>query len=556
MSRILTTLFMASALLFPIRTPLATAAPLANDEHASSQQRPRASAPRSHFDGKSWWRHVSVLADDRMEGRDTGSEGLRRAESYVVEQLRQFGLKPAGTNGFYQPMQIESHQIVERDSSAVLVRDGKPQSLTLGEDAYFNTGPRLAQAFDAPLVFVGYGLQIPERNLDELARLDLRGKVAVYIDGSPADIPAALSAHYQSAPERWKALKAAGAVGTVRIPNPASMDVPWSRMAANRTRVTMMLAGTEFDEMADMKLALIMNPASANKLFAGSDHRFAPIAELAKDRRPLPHFPLAVSIHTLAKVETKILESSNVIAKIPGTDPALEQQSIILSAHIDHLGIGAPIDGDAIYNGAMDNAAGCAVLLDVAASLEKMRYRLRRTIVFAFVTGEEKGLLGSKFLAAHPTVAPQSIVADINIDMFLPIVPLKLLMVLGLEQSDLGDMVTGIAAARGLIIQPDLEPQRNLFIRSDQYSFIRQGAPSLNMKVGAAPNSPEAKIMKDWLTNRYHAPSDDLRQPVDLSAAAGYENVVRDLLIEAATNPNRPQWKSDSFFRRFVPKGN
>jgi Zn-dependent M28 family amino/carboxypeptidase len=344
-------------------------------------------------------------------------------------------------------------------------------------------------------------------------------------------------------------------VGTVRIPNHASMDVPWSRMTANRARLSMRLVGTEFDETAGMKLALIVNPASADKLFAGSGHSFAEIAEFAKDRGALPHFPLAVSIHTLTKVVSRVLKSSNVIAKIPGTDPALAEQSVVLSAHIDHLGIGAPINGDAVYNGAMDNAAGCAVLLDVAASLKKTQRGLRRSIIFAFVTGEEKGLRGSKFFAAHPTVAPQSMVADINIDMFLPIVPLKILSVYGFAETDLGDRVTRIAAAHGLIIQPDLEPLRNLFIRSDQYSFIRRGVPSITMKVGAAPNSPEAKITKDWLTNRYHAPSDDLSQPVDLAAAAGYEEVVRDLLIEEATNPNRPQWKSASFFRRFVLEG-
>jgi Zn-dependent M28 family amino/carboxypeptidase len=173
-------------------------------------------------------------------------------------------------------------------------------------------------------------------------------------------------------------------------------------------------------------------------------------------------------------------------------------------------------------------------------------------VIFAFVTGEEKGLQGSKFFAAHPTVERSSIVADINIDMFLPIVPLKLLTVYGLTESDLGDAVTKIAQARGITIQPDPEPLRNIFVRSDQYSFIRQGIPSLTMKVGAEPGSPEAQKMKDWLTNRYHAPSDDINQPVDLSAAAGYEEIMRALLIEVATNPNRPQWKPDSFFRRFV----
>jgi len=519
---------------------------------ASTHKLARPAISQSHFDGKSWWDYVKFLADDRLEGRETGSEGLRQAESYVVEQLRKSGLEPAGADGFYQPVQFESRQIVEKDSSAALIHDGKPEPLTLGDDVIFSTRTGLAPDVQAPLVFVGYGLQIPENKIDDFAGLDLHGKIAVYITGSPADVPAALSAHYGSILERWKPLREAGAEGVISIPNPASIDVPWSRVTANRTAPSMHLVGSEFDDTPGLQLALTVNPASADKFIAGSGHTFAELAGLAKDRKPLPQFPLAVSIHTVAKVQTKTLESANVIARLPGTDPKLSAQSVILSAHIDHLGIGAPINGDSIYNGAMDNAAGCAVLLDVAASLKKSGVKLRRSVIFAFVTGEEKGLQGSRFFATHPTVDKNSIVADINIDMFLPIVPLKRLTVYGLTESDLGDAVTKVAEARGITIQPDQEPLRNVFVRSDQYSFIRQGIPSITMKVGVAPGSPEAQKMKDWLTNRYHVPSDDINQPVDLSAAAGYEEIMRGLLIEVATNPNRPQWKPDSFFRRFV----
>jgi Zn-dependent M28 family amino/carboxypeptidase len=204
----------------------------------------------------------------------------------------------------------------------------------------------------------------------------------------------------------------------------------------------------------------------------------------------------------------------------------------------------------------MDNASGSALLLDVAASLKKSPEKLKRSILFLFVTGEEKGLLGSKYFAAHPTVDPKSMVADINVDMFLPIVPLKILTIYGLAESDLGDMARQIAESHGITVQADLEPQRNIFIRSDQYNFIRHGIPALAMGVGAAPGSPEQKILKDWLTQRYHAPSDDLNQPVDLAAAALYEEVVRGLMIDVAQSPQRPQWKQDSFFRRYAQSSN
>ena len=200
----------------------------------------------------------------------------------------------------------------------------------------------------------------------------------------------------------------------------------------------------------------------------------------------------------------------------------------------------------------MDNGSGSALLLDTAASLKKNPEKQRRSILFVFVTGEEKGLLGSKYFAAHPTVPAKSLVADVNVDMFLPIVPLKILRVLGLDDSDLGDRAREIAQSQGVKIQPDPEPLRNSFVRSDQYNFIRHGVPSIIMSVGSEPGSDEAKLFKDWLTNRYHAPSDDLNQPVNFEAAALYEEIVRSLLLNVANGDHRPQWKPDSFFRRFA----
>ena len=503
-----------------------------------------------HFDGKSWWAHVTALAGDDMEGRETGSEGLRRAQAYVVEQLTRAGAEPAGVNGFYQPIHFVSRQIVEKESSAALVRDGQAEPLAFGEDAFFSTRADLVpEEITAPLVFVGYGLRVPEMKHDDLAGLDLKGKVVVILAGSPAEIPSALAAHYQSIGERWKALRAAGAIGMVNIPNPASMDIPWSRMSLNRARPSMELADPEFDETAGLKTQLTFNPAQAEKLFAGSGHTFAELAALARDRKPLPPFPLPASLKARAVVRKTAVESANVVARLPGSDPALKDEYVVLSAHLDHLGIGEPIDGDRIYNGAMDDGSGSAVLLDIAASLKAEKRR--RSVLLVFVTAEEKGLLGSKYFAAHPTVAPKSMVADVNIDMFLPIVPLKVLRVLGLADSDLGDRVRAISLSLGVRPIPDPEPLRNLFIRSDQYNFIRHGIPSIKFDVGFEPATPEAQISKDWLTRRYHAPSDDTGQPVDLGAAALYEEIVRRLLVEVANDGARPRWHPDSFFRRY-----
>lgn len=506
----------------------------------------------SHFNGQTWWNHVKVLADDKMEGRETGSRGEHAAEEYAIEQFKSAGVEPAGTNGFFQPVKFVSRQMVEKDCRLALVHDGKRKPLSLGEDAFILSRIAPAPRVAADLVFVGYGLNIPEKNYNDFDGLDLKGKIAVIFSGSPTEIPGALASHSQTTAERWKTLKAQGAVGVVMIPNPAAMDIPWSRIMLNRNRPTMDLDYPEFDETAGEQLAMYMNPAHADRLFAGSGHSFEKIAALGKERKPLPRFPLAVSLEASTEIETTQVESANVIGKLEGNDPVLKNEYVVLSAHIDHLGIGEPIKGDRIYNGAMDNGSGSALLLDMAASLKSHPESLRRSVLFVLVTGEEKGLLGSKYFAAHPTVPMHAMIADINVDMFLPIIPLKVITVFGLAESDLGDRARDVAQGLGLPVQPDPEPQRNVFIRSDQYNFIRHGIPAVMPEVGFNPGSPEQDIFKAWLTNRYHAPSDDLQQPVNLDTAAKYEEVVRGLLINVANDDHRPQWKPDSFFKRYA----
>ena len=514
------------------------------------------SAPQtasSHFDGNSWWAHVKFLADDSLEGRDTGSEGLKKAQAYAVEQFEKAGLEPAGSKGFYQSVPFTEYRVDEAKSSLSLISKGQYRHLSFADEAFISSRVTHASAgVNSPLVFIGYGLQIPEKNLDELGGLDLSGKIVVYIAGSPADIPTALASHYQSLGERWKRLHDAGAIGYISILNPASMDIPWSRISLNRNQSSMDLADPEFNETPGLDIGITFNPAAAELLFTGSNHTFAEIAALAKDRKPLPHFPLDTSLQAAAAIVAKPVTSANVVAKLPGTDPKLKDEYVVLSAHIDHLGIGAPINGDRIYNGAMDDGSGDAVILDMAADLRSHPETLKRSILFLLVTAEEKGLLGSKYFAAHPTVPIKSIVADINIDMFLPIVPLKILKIAGIDESDLGTRAATIAQSLGVKPIADPEPLRNTFIRSDQYSFIKKGVPAVKMDVGFELGSPEQKIFKDWLTNRYHAPSDDINQPVDLQAAALYEEIVRRLLIDTANTPARPQWKPDSFFRRYA----
>ena len=498
----------------------------------------------THFDGVSWWDTVRVLADDRLEGRDTGSPGERAARRYLAQRLA-----AAGLHAVEQPVELRSRTLVETDSSMTLVNHDLETPLVLGEQAFFSTRVELAPKIEAPLVFVGYGLTVADAKYDDFAGLDLNGAIAVVMSGSPASMSTPLAAHAQSAAERWKALRAAGAIGMLLIPNPAAMDIPWERMAINRSHPSMALVGREFDDSAGARFSATFNPAYAELLFEGTGHHFAEIAELARVRQPLPRFVLPTRLRASTHVESRDVHSANLVATVRGSDPALRDEYVVVSAHLDHLGVGEPIRGDRINNGAMDNASGAALLLDVASSLARERAKPRRSVLFVWVTGEEKGLLGSRYYASRPTVPVEALVADINTDMFLPIVPLQVLTVYGLEESDLGGVATRVAHSLGYRTQGDGEPLRNLFVRSDQYSFIKQGIPSLSLKVGYEPGSADEAVMRRWLAARYHAPSDDTGQPVDLATAAGFEEVIREIAVRIADEPARPSWNDDSFFR-------
>jgi Zn-dependent M28 family amino/carboxypeptidase len=240
-----------------------------------------------------------------------------------------------------------------------------------------------------------------------------------------------------------------------------------------------------------------------------------------------------------------------VVAKLPGSDPKLRDQYVLISAHLDHLGVGAPIHGKTIYAGAMDDASGVATVLEVAKKLSEAPERPKRSMLFVIFTAEEKGLLGSRYFAGHPTVPEREMIADLNLDMFLPIFPLKKLHVQGLEQSTLAEQARAVGARRGIEIAGDPEPDRNSFIRTDQYSFVQAGIPALAFKFGWTFGSPEYKAWRAWLAERYHSTDDDLTQPVDFAAAAQFSDFLADLGREIANDPGTPHYVDSSFFKRF-----
>lgn len=244
--------------------------------------------------------------------------------------------------------------------------------------------------------------------------------------------------------------------------------------------------------------------------------------------------------------------STNVAGVFEGSDPVLKSEYVIMTAHLDHVGIGRAVDGDDIYNGAMDDASGVASMIEIARLLKASGVRTKRSVLFLGVTAEERGLLGSRYFAGRPTVPFEQIVADINLDMFLPLYPLTVIEVQGLAESSLGESVRAAAEALGVAVQADREPEQNRFIRSDQYSFIRQGVPALAFKFGYEFGSPEETIRLDWVRDVYHRPSDDGNQDVNLEAAARFNRVIMTLLERVANDEDRPTWNADSFFRGFA----
>jgi Zn-dependent M28 family amino/carboxypeptidase len=503
-------------------------------------------------DGARWWSFVEFLASDKLEGRNTGSEGHRKAAEYVAAQFERDGLKPAGESGYIQPVKFVTKELDESRSSLTLERKGQPESVKLGDEAIIGTRVDPVPSLEAELVFVGHGLNVPEIKYDDFAGLDTKGKIAVYLSGAPASLSSALAAHYQSGKERWNAFKKAGIVGGIAIQNPKHMDLPWARIAANRSQMTMQLAAPGMNDTEDEKITINWNPAHADELLAGTGHTLDEIVPVADSGKQLPRFAIPAKIKVQTVVRHGAVESQNIAAVWPGSDPILKNEYVAMSAHIDHLGIGTPVNGDAIFNGAMDNAAGVASLLDIAAHLKETNAKPKRSILFVAVTGEEKGLLGSQYFAAHPTVPSGSMVADINIDEFLPLFPLKILTVYGLDESTLGDDIRAVARQAGVSIETDPEPARNIFIRSDQYSFVRHGIPALMPEFGALKGSPEEAALRKWNAERYHAVSDDLNQPVDKPAAGEFNQLVARLVERVANADTKPSWKPNSFFRRFA----
>jgi hypothetical protein len=501
--------------------------------------------------------HMRFLSDDLLEGRGTGTRGYQIAAKYVASEMEAMGLKPAGVNGtWFQPVKFRGSKLVSDQSSLAVVRDGKEQALKEGEDYETSGAVSFSDvSMDAPVVFVGYGVSAPERHYDDYAGADTRGKIVVVIYGAPASFPSTERAYYSDGIVKAENAVAHGAVGMLAFLSPEDQQrYPWRWIAPQiRSGALRWLddKGKPHDVFPQLKAAGLLSQSGTEALFAGAPKTLDQVFATAKASEPQA-FPLSVTVkqHMVSKHEE--VESSNILGVLRGSDPKLRDQYVVYTAHVDHLGRCTPADGDDICHGAFDNASGVAALLEAARAFTSLPHPPRRSVLFAFVTGEEKGLLGSDYFANNPTVPKQDIVANVNIDSAPGLLyPLKDIVPLGVEHSSLNADVQQAAKMMGYQISPDPMPEEVFFIRSDQYSFVRQDIPAVNVTDGLQSSDPQLngeKIIKTWMTTLYHTPKDNMNQPFYYDSAAKCTRLNFLIGYDVAEQAQPPAWNRGDFF--------
>ncbi|NIJ22124.1 Zn-dependent M28 family amino/carboxypeptidase [Sphingomonas naasensis] len=499
--------------------------------------------------------HIMFLASDQMRGREAGSAEYDIAAQYVASQFYEQGLRPAGDDGSYlQKVPLLSYKPADKGSMAIAAKGGQPASLIFGEDYVPAANPaKLDYSVTAPVVFVGQGIVGLGR--DDYKGINVKGKIVAFFGGAPSSFPAEERAHFSSPSTKAEIAMKKGAVGYVTLESPLAGrgNYPFKLVAANydRARVTWAEADGSGHIPTPAAPGLgMLSLAGATKLFAGAKTPWATIAEAAKqDGATFKPMALPATLSVTLKTATSPITSYNVAGMLPGSDPALGKEVVVLSAHLDHVGVGkADAKGDTIYNGAMDNAVGIASLIEEARRFKASGKPPRRSVLFLAVTAEEKGLVGSDYFAHNPTVAKQDIVADVNLDM--PIINYKFEDVtpFGAAHSTLGETVARAAAQIGVGVGGDPRPDEAFFVRSDHYRFVQQGIPSVFLWPGE--KGPGKAATDAFLSSHYHQPSDDLvQQPaIDWESGARFVDVNYRIAREIADADQKPMWKKGDFF--------
>ena len=499
---------------------------------------------------------VRILADDAMEGREAGTPGYDRAADYVAGRFADIGLQPGGDDQtWFQHFPLVRHSQASDSRLAIIDAHGRATKASFGEDF---VGGGLASAggpdgrgdVEAPIVFVGYGLEMAELGHDSFADVDLDGKIAMWVFSMPDDIDPLLAIHLQQAgADRFAAQ---GAIGSILLWTP-ELDgrSPW---LSGRSYVGdiggLTWIGPDdvpFDRAGDMQFQLIASPELSRSLMEGQQFGWDDItvAQLG-GMMPMPSFDTGMSARvSYASAFEPVLETSNVIGIQQGTDPSLAEQYVVVTAHLDHVGVSnnSRPDGDMIFNGAMDNASGVATMLEMARLL--IADPPRRPVMFVSLGAEEKGLLGSSYHAANPGLEHGELAVNVNVDMPILTWPFNDIVAFGADRSNIWGAVGSAASAYNVKLVPDPNPDEAFFFRSDQYSYVRQGIPAAYLDLGFGNGGDVAQTA--FLDRDYHQPSDE-PDGIDYEQLGRFADIAYLVARNVADMDERPAWLPGDFF--------
>ncbi|MBA3510640.1 M20/M25/M40 family metallo-hydrolase [Sphingomonas sp.] len=496
--------------------------------------------------------HVQFLASDELEGRATGSRGYAVAAQYVAAQFASLGLRPGGTGGGWY-LQVPFRRATHVSPPQVRLRvRGRTTALAHGIDVSLQ--PSLLEknrSIDAALVFVGHGLNEQALGLDDYAGLDVRGKIVVAFSGSPTGLPTEVRAHLDASKPEAAARR--GALGLIEIPVEPT-GAPRRFGSLGRPRLDWIDTAGKTGATSLLGARLAMTAKTAEQLFEGARTPLASLRAQAKSRRPVRGFAIPARLTINAQSSWHDFSSPEVIGLLPGSDPELAGEYVVLMGHLDHLGVkeDAKPGEDAIYNGALDNAAGIATMLEAAREFVQSGKRPRRSILFIANTGEEQGLLGADYFASHPTVPIKQIVAAVDLDMPLLTYDFTDVVAFGADHSTVARTVAQAARGMGIAVSPDPMPEQSIFVRSDHYQFVRRGVPAILLFTGYA-NGGKAR-WDHFFASVYHTPKDDLGQPINWKSGARYAKLNYEIARALADADARPRWyRGDYFGDRFAP---
>jgi len=501
--------------------------------------------------------HMRFLSDGMLQGRAPDAPGYEIAARYVSSELESMGLHPAGVKGtWYQEVPLRKAVVDETQSSVEFVRDDQAHQLTNAIDYVFDGDTlRTESRVEAPVVFVGFGVTAPDQEYDDYAGADVKGKLVASLYGAPARFPSTERAYYSDSVIKTKNAIAHGAIGILSFLSPEDQKrYPWKWLVPQIQAGQMRWLddkGTPHNEFAQIQGAAFLSQTGTEKLFTAARSSLQQALATARSGQPQAFtLPVSVRMHRVSKHNE--LRSPNIIAELRGSDSALRNEYVVYTAHLDHLGICPPVNRDNVCHGAVDNASGTSSLLEIARAYTSLPHAPRRSVLFVFVTGEEMGLLGSDYFAYFPTVPRRSIVANVNIDGAPGLYyAMKDIVPLGAEHSSIGSDVEVASRQMGYEISPDPMPEEVAFIRSDQYSFVLQGVPAVDITDGVKASDPKVDglaVIKTWLITRYHTPLDNMDQPLDYDSAAKVSGLNFLVGYELAQQDQRPTWNRGDFF--------